>query len=133
MPDGRPEITDPDELMYRQVHPDHREEGRVTRACFNPHFTRDPDDVSVARASLTTPKAAFDLHISQGKQSLGTWAVSVGECNSAKLQCFEAAVPEDPAHASICFAGLTPSRKKAIAKVLASHATNRGCLHSPSS
>lgn len=131
--DTRERLTMADELLYRQVHPSWVRDGRPTSQAFTP-TKKDENQLSTARSTLTTPEAAYRLHI-DGYQlkSAGTWAVTVAECDEAKLSAFHdpKTSPPDPAHASIDFSSLPSNSKKDAAGVwLTRIAVTRGCLFS---
>lgn len=131
--------ADSDELLYRQVHPNFAPFGRPSSQAFNP-TKKDNYQLSVDRSSLTTPKDAFVLHTEgRGWKSIGTWAVTIVECEEQQLSCFGDPLfcpPEkvaDPAHCRIDFSSLKSNSKREIAgQFLAKAAHARGCLfHAP--
>lgn len=126
-------LTERDELLFRQVHPQHVQNERVTGIAFDPSNTREPDRLSVARSSLTTPEAAFQTHVAQGRLSAGTYGVTVGECEDLKLQSFPDPTEGDPAHAFVSFSGLSKNQVRRKASQLAARATQRGRLYDPGS
>jgi len=125
-------LSDGEELLFRQVHPNCIQEGRIGKNAFDPTETREPDRLSVARETLTTPAAAYDLHVRTGHVSAGTWAVSVQECASLDLPARPDPTPVDPAHAFVDFAGLSKNATKKKARLLAKVAMDRGALYTPS-
>lgn len=128
---GYPQISDADELLYRQIHPTCAPDGKVGSNGFDPHRTREPDKLSVARSTLTNPADAFATHIRQGKKSAGTWAVSVAECAAIGLAVHSDPTDEDPAHAFISFAGFSKDKSKEVAQLLKAAAIKRGPLFLP--
>lgn len=135
VPEGDATLTDPDELLFRQVHPSFIRDGRVSSQAFRP-TPKDRKMLSVARASKTTAQAAFELHTQCNKlTSAGTWAVSVSECQALNLPARPDEVSEgdcpDPAHAVIEFSALSNSKIEAQGARLARHANDRERLHPP--
>jgi hypothetical protein len=125
-------IDDPDELLYRQVHPSCFPDGQVGSNAFNPYNLKvEPDRLSVARSSRTTAAEAFGTHIQQGKRSVGTWAVSVAECTSIGVVAYADPTEADPAHAFISFADFTKQRAREVAHLLKAAAVERGPLFRP--
>ncbi len=127
-------LDDRDELLLRQVPAAFMRESRVSSQAFTPG-RNDDRKLSVARGSMTSPEAAFDHHTRVcGRQSVGTWAVSVGECANVDLAGQPdplASPPEpapDPAHAIIDFGGMSKGQVESKAQILARHATTRGRL-----
>jgi hypothetical protein len=133
----RERLLDGEELLFRQVHPTWLRDGRPSGQAFTP-TKKDKDQLSTACASLTSAEQAFVLHV-QGRQlkSAGTWAVTVGECETANVTPYHdptTSPPEtvaDPAHASVDFSLLpSNSKKEAAGAWLARLAATRGCLFS---
>jgi len=114
-------ITDPEEQLYRQVHPSWIQEGRVTSVAWKP-TPKDRGLLSVSRAKRCTAAESFAHHTQKLQlQSAGVWAVTVQDCTKAKLAVFEdpieAPVP-DPAHAVIDFRDLSNGEIQAKAQQL---------------
>ena len=127
-----------EELLFRQVHPSFVRDGRPSSQAFRP-TAKDAGKLSVARGSLTTPSAAFELFTAGlGLPSAGTWAVTVGECREQVLNVFPdplTSPPEkvtDPAHAVVDFTPHSKSQGEAKGARLARKAVDRGRLHPPS-
>lgn len=127
-------LTDDDELLFRQVHPNWMKGDEPSSQAFKP-TSKDAGRLSVARGSMTTAEAAFDLHTgAMGLVSAGTWAVNVGEVSRdpVSLSALGDAVFEpvpDPAHALIDFGGLARREVEIKAKLLLAAARSRGRLH----
>jgi hypothetical protein len=131
-------LSDDDESLLRQVHPNFMRDGRPSSQAWKP-MKKDEGLLSVARGALSDPKAAFEHHTQVlGLTSAGTWSVSVGECAAEDLKAYSdpleatSSAPADPAHAVIDFTSLSNSRVEAKATRLGRCASARGCLHSPS-
>ncbi|WP_053231898.1 hypothetical protein [Sandaracinus amylolyticus] len=131
-------LEDPEELLFRQVPSAFLVDGRLSSQAFNPS-RKDEQRLSVSRGSLTTAQAAYDHHtLRLGHQSLGTWAVTVGEVVQVGLHATgdpvmsPPAPTPDPAHAFIDFTGLSLGQTKNKATRLAELARARGRLWPPS-
>jgi hypothetical protein len=129
-------LADADEALLRQVHPSFLRDGRPSSQSWRP-TKKDEGNLSVARGSVTSPHAAFEHHTQQKKMaSAGTWAVTVGECQTEDLRAYPdpldatPTVGADPAHAIIDFTGRSNSQVEAKAVRLARCAGERGCLYS---
>lgn len=129
-PADRTLLTDRDEVQFRQVHP-HFFDGEPTAGAFRPG-SNDDGELSVAREALTTAVGAYERHTNRGRQSMGTWGVTVGEAKAAALDTFADPQPDDEAHSFIDFDGLGKGPVKAKSKLLRHHAVSRGCLYRPS-
>lgn len=128
-------LSDDEELLYRQVHPSFVRDGRPSSQAFRP-TAKDEGKLSVARGSLTTASAAFELFTAGlGLPSAGTWAATIGECREQALNVFAdplTSPPEkapDPAHAVVDFTPHTKSQADAKGARLARKAVDRGRLH----
>src|SRR5688500_18005364 len=129
------DLVESDELLFRQVHPSFMRDGRVGSQAFRP-TPKDKKMLSVAQSTRTTPQAAFELHTQcNGLASVGTWAVTTGECHALGLPVREDRITEgrcpDPAHALVDFAALSNSKIEAQGVRLARQANDRGRLHPP--
>jgi hypothetical protein len=130
-------LSDPQEILFRQVHPSFLRDGRPSSQAFRP-TKKDGGELSVARGCFTTAQDAYEHHTEKlGLQSAGTWGVLVGECLEADLKTFgdpigadRAAVP-DAAHAFIDFRNLSGSQVEARGAKLVRHANQRGSLYTP--
>jgi hypothetical protein len=135
MPSDVVPLPDDEELLFRQVHPNFVRDGRPSSQSFRP-TVKDAGKLSVARGSLTTPAAAYELYTAAlGLPSAGTWALSVGECREQILNVLPdplTSPPEkvaDPAHAVIDFAPYSKSQAEAKGARLARKAVERGRLY----
>lgn len=127
-------------LFYRQVNPNWLTNGSPNSVAFGP-TPKDKDGLSVDDASLVSAEGSW-RHFTEklGLQSVGTWAVSMGEVEEAADLLVAASpkiVPEDPAknnpaHCDIDFSKVSSKgQKKRKAQHLAMRATARGCLYKP--
>ncbi len=80
MRDDKP-LSDPDELLHRQVHPAFIRNGRVGSQAFKP-TPKDEGKLSVSRGAIASAQQAFLLYTEELKlPSAGAWSVSVAECS----------------------------------------------------
>lgn len=145
-PEGTRQLTDTDELLFRQVNPIYVDQGTIGERAFleiSPvvgalafHPGGKGTQCSCAQESLQTPEGAYKHHIGQGRTSAGTCAVSVGEIvrfgsraiDDNDIQTTE---PPTPGHGYIDFEGLTKSERSDLRDDLAAAATMRGFLFRP--
>lgn len=130
-------FEDPNEIMFREVHPAWVRDGRITSQAFKPTAT-DEDKVSVYRSSLITAEGAFLYHTEVCKMSsTGTWGVTVAECTGEDVPVLPDPVesPPERVQAAHCVLDFTTvgSRKQVEGKAskLSRAATARGCLFEP--
>jgi len=95
------EIQNADELLHRQVHRTFVQDGHISSQAFRP--LGDKDAISVDRDSLASPEEAYRLFTDEKElESIGTWSVTVGECEENGLSACADPVTEpveNPAHA----------------------------------
>jgi hypothetical protein len=125
-------LDDPDEFLYRQVHPQWVVDGEPSSQAFRP-TKKDDAMLSIACGSKTTAEDAF-LHHTQVLKlaSGGSWAVTVSEVTSVELRSFAQPLDGSPAHGFIDFRGLGRKAMESKAKLLRAKARNRGCVYQPS-
>lgn len=126
-------LDDEAEVLFRQVNPAFIRDGRVGSQAFRP-TPKDERKLSVARSTLTSAAAAFELYTDcRELRSAGTWAVTVAECTNLGLKTRADPLSEppcpDPAHAFVDFTELTNRKVEAHGTRLARHANDRGRLH----
>lgn len=128
---AKPPLTDPDEALYRQVHPSWIADGIPSSQAFKP-TKKDEGMLSIALGSKTTAEASFAHHTQVLKrESVGTWAVTVAETAEAGLHSYEQPLDDSPAHGFIDFRGIGRGQTEANAKLLLDKARRRGRLHPP--
>lgn len=124
-------LDDPEEVLYRQIHPSWVHDGVPSSQAFKP-TKKDAGMLSVALGSKTSPKGAFDYHTQVlGLKSAGTWAVTVGEVTDAGLSSHAQPLDASPDHGFIDFRDRGRGEIERGAKVLLARARSRGCLYSP--
>lgn len=122
----RTKLSNPDELLHRQVHPNFVDDGRPTSAAFRP-TRKDEGCLSVDRDTIATAEKSFRLHTEEKQlDSAGTWSVSVGECNMLDLCGYEAELEDNPAHCCVDFSESTRSQVRKCSKKLKKKALARG-------
>lgn len=123
----------PEELLYRQVHPEWIVEGQPSSQAFKP-TKKDNGMLSIALGSKSTAEDAFLHHTQElARASAGTWAVTVGEVAAVELSSFEQPLEDSPAHGFIDFRELSRGAIDSKAKLLLGKARERGCLYQASS
>ena len=128
-------ITNPSELLFRQVHPQFYQNGVLGSSAFKPNSS-DNGFMSTDQASLTTAKDAhhhYTVHLQ--KASACVYGLTVGELAAEKISCVDdplaanGNIPANPAHSLADYNANTKSSWKNIAQKLKIIAENRGCLH----
>lgn len=129
-------LTDSDELLYRQIHPNWMNSGRPTSLAFKPSL-KDNNHLSTDRSYKTTAAEAYHRYLRLNLKSQGTWGVTVGEFKEVEIDCFYDPImdcegtEDNPAHSYADFSSLEGNnKKKSVGKILRRKAANRGCLYS---
>ncbi len=126
---GRQLLTDPAEVLFRQVHPKWVDGGVPSSQAFAP-TRKDEGELSIARAALTTAESAFKHYtMVQQMESAGTWGITVGEASDAGLSSFDDHREDVPAHGFVDFRELGRRQAERKAKLLAACARTRGRLY----
>jgi hypothetical protein len=128
---AKPQLTNHDEELFRQVAPkDYRVGNVVTSVTFRP-LPKDEGYLSVDRSSLTTAENSFLQFVNGIGNSVGVLAVTVGECANEQLNSYEDPLPNNGWHALVDFNGLTRGQQETKAKLLRDIAEKRGYRHGP--
>lgn len=127
-------LVDPEEHLFRHVHPSWVKDGEPTSQAFKP-TPKDDSKLSTARSTLATVEDAFFHHTRLlGRAATGTWAVTVTEVEAVPISLTAYADPvtepvPDPAHAYIEFPAEPRKTIETKAKLLLAAARERGRLH----
>ena len=120
----------PETLLLRQIHPSFVQNGRPTSQAFRP-TPKDQDQLSVDDGDKIDAKASWERFTGTlGFESIGAMAVTYTECSSQNLPVVADGKPY-PEHCFIDFSGVLKKVAEKKAKVLASHAVQRGWLFEP--
>jgi hypothetical protein len=130
-------LTDSNEILLRQVRPQHWDGDILARDAF---ILNKNDDhcLSVDRRSLTTAQASFELHTGPKpagfqRNSVGVWGVSLAEVTAVGLDAWAdpttktSDAPANNAHAVIEM-GTDKAKRNIAIEDLVDFATKRGCL-----
>lgn len=136
-PGANTRLSDTDEVLYRQIHPDLYLDGALASSAFQPTLA-DNRQLSVDRSSLTDPASSFALYVSNGLKSRAVYGVSVGEFGAEGIPCHSdplaatSTLKANPAHAYADYAGIaSPKTEKKKAQRLRDRAVERGRAHPP--
>ena len=128
------------DLVFRQVHPNHREGEMPNSQAFNP-TPKDEDMLSVDDAAQVSAQGSWE-HFTKtlGFKSAGTWALSFEEitaCGDLALTRKPVVDASDasknnPAHCVVDFTQVpSKGQKRKRAQTLAINASTRGCRFEP--
>lgn len=129
-------MTDPTEMLFRQVHPTLFDGDDPASSAFMPSAS-DEGQLSVDRETVTTVQAAYELYMSNGLKSGGAYGITVAEFGAEDLPCYpdplEASgdLQANPAHSRVDYSAMGNSNRRTVARRLKRCAVNRGILHKP--
>ncbi|UFS93750.1 hypothetical protein [Nocardia huaxiensis] len=129
------ELDNPDELIWRNVHPTWIDNGQLSSLAFKPS-PKDTGKLSGAREEkVTADKHYFEFTEELGLESAGVWAVTVGEAREQAVPCVydaESSTKPDPCptgHTYLDFRSHSGGRVRKIASSLRKAAEERGKRH----
>lgn len=128
------ELTDSDEVLFRQIHPRFLDKGEPASDRFMPQ-PNDNGFMSVDRESLTSAADSFALYVRSGRSSAAVFGISVGEFGAESIGCKSDPIrsadgeADNPAHALADYTTQEPKSHKNISKRLKRKAMGRGQLH----
>lgn len=132
---GEEVLIERDELLWRNAHPDWVVDGELTSQAFRP-TPKDQKKLSSARETEVSAEANFKEFTEDfGLESVGVWAVSVGEVQDQSLRSvYDEHSPSTPTpclkgHTSLDFTAVSNSQAKRIGGRLRDHAEGRGKRH----
>ena len=129
-------MTDPNEILFRQVHPNLFDGDEPASSAFMPNAS-DEGQLSVDREAVTTVQASYELYVRNGLKSGGTYGVTVGEFGTEELLCYpdpleaSSGLKANPAHSRVDYSTMGTSKRRTVAKRVKSSAVSRGVLHKP--
>ena len=128
------ELSDDEEVLFRQVHPRFMQDNAPSSQSFMP-TPKDNNKLSVDRSALTTAKDSHGLYTGNGLESAAVYGLTVGEFRGQDIPCIEDPLDAsdgkaaNPAHALADYEAHTPRRQKTKAKRLKQMALARGRLY----
>ena len=114
-------------LLYRQIPPEHVQNGRVTSLAFRP-MPKDEQKLSMYDGDKLSPRAAHRHFIEHKCRSIGVLGVTVLECKIKELPV----LPDyetHPYHVLVDFSGKSTNQVKRMAEYLKEMAIARGWLY----
>jgi hypothetical protein len=123
--------ANPDEILFRQVHPKFYDGDAVQTRAFNP-TKKDVGELSVDLGSLISAKCAFLLFTGRlGYSSVGVWPIVMSKCQGANTSAFHKPLYAHRCHGFIDFRLKGKKECERIAKVLKHHANTAGPSYLP--
>jgi hypothetical protein len=128
------QLTNDEELLFRQIHPDLLDGDVPASSNFKPKAS-DENKLSVDRSSVTTASKAFHLYCENGNKSAAVYALTAQEFGTENIRCFEDPLLDsqerkaNPAHAVADYSNHPKSQHEKVAKRLKQKAIARGRQH----
>jgi len=133
-------LTDPDEVLYRHIHPDFFQNGEPSDSRFRPSKS-DMNFLSVDRSSVHDAATSHYIYTFGGRKSEAMFGVSVSEFQAHNISCApdptgaqeatdtSKAQLENKAHALADYSAHSEGEQKVIGKKLKRLAVARGKLY----
>ena len=119
-----------DERLYRNLHPEEYDNGRIDSSAFNPskaHKFR----LSVDRSSMVSAQTSYEVYVGRGKLSAGVCSVLCEDFSLEAIPCTPAPEEDNPAHALADYGGHGTNQRKKKARLIARKAMENGLDHEP--
>ncbi len=111
--------------LYRSVHPEEFDNGRVSSSAFNPSEEHDYK-LSLDRATMTSAKDAFLRQVVAGRKSVGIFGVHCADFSVESIPCLPDPIPGNDSHAVADFGSHGTNARRKKARRLAEIATKHG-------
>lgn len=132
---GEEILTDPNQLLLRNIHPDWVVNGKVTSQAFRP-TPKDERKLSTTSSSKVSAEDSFREYTEDFElASAGVWGVSVGEAADLSIRAiYDEHSPSIPkpcltGHTSLDFAQISNNKAKRLGGRLRDRAEDRGRQH----
>jgi hypothetical protein len=124
-------LTDAEELLHRNAHPQFVENGRPSSLVFCLHGN-DQGQLSTQRNSKASADVAYQRYTARGKPSCGVWSVTINECQAIELSAYDDPIDDDDSHSIIDLTAFNTNQARKRTDKLARKARDRGCQYDPS-
>lgn len=130
------QLTDEDEIFFRQIHPNFFDSGEPASNRFCPS-KQDDNRMSGDRAAMVTAQQSHTNFIRSGRKSAAVFGLTVREFGAEEIACYADPLEKteteeaNPAHALADYSKHDERQQKLIAKRLKHRAMARGCLYAP--
>lgn len=133
--EGEVSLTQMEELLWRNVHPDWVDDGVLSSQAFRPN-SGDDGQMSVGRSSVVSASDHFSEYVAVPNKSGGIWALSVQEVDDQSLRVVDDSKADPPplltGHAYVDFRDVGGKQEKKRGAKLRDRAAERGCQHAAS-
>lgn len=121
---------EPEEELFRNIHPLDYDNGRINSSAFNPSEAHDYM-LSVDRASLSKPSECYERHVKNQLQSIGVFCVLKKDFSEESIPTRPDPIKENPAHSLADFNSHGLNQRKKKARRLANKALGYGLKFKP--
>ena len=119
------ELSDDNELLFRQIHPDFFDDGKPSSQPFWP-TAKDDNKLSVDRSTLTTAEKSY---LSYSFKTVAVYGLTVGEFREQDIPCIDDPLNNNSAHAFADYQAHHTSQQKKRGRLLQQVALKRGQLY----
>jgi hypothetical protein len=123
-------ISNPSELLHRNVHPKFILDNRITSQAFLLK-KEDCGALSVQQNSMASPKVAYERYTSREFESGGVWSVTVAECDELELKVYDDPIEKDDSHSIVDLTAYSNKQARKYTDKLSRKAQDKGCQYHP--
>lgn len=113
------------ERLFRNLHPDDFDNGRINSSAFNPSPNHD-FKLSTDRSSMVAAQESFNLFVSSGHETIGVCGVTCDDFVCESIACSPDPIPNNPAHALADYSPHGASQRRKKGRKLAKRALEYG-------
>jgi hypothetical protein len=123
-------ITNPIELLHRNVHPLFVLDNRITSQAFLLNKA-DLGELSVQQNSKASAMVAYERYTALGHESAGVWSIAIAECDELNLKAYDDPLDYDDSHSIVDLTAYTSKQARKHTDKLSRKAQDRGCQYNP--
>jgi hypothetical protein len=123
-------ISNPLELLHRNVHPLFVLDNRITSQAFLLK-KEDLGQLSVQQNSKASAKVAYERYTALGYESAGIWSVTIAECDELNLKVYDDPLDNDDSHSIVDLTAYSSKQARKLTDKLSRKAQDRGCQYKP--
>lgn len=118
------------EILFRNVHPNDFDNGRVNSSCFDPSASHG-FKLSLDRGAICTAQNSYERHVAGGLASVGVFGVLCSDFQEQSINCFADPRSINPAHALADYSAFGSGARRKKARKIAEAARRVGIQYSP--
>ena len=118
------------EKLFRNLHPDDYDNGRINSTAFSPSREHDYK-LSLDRSAMVSARQSYGMFTARGNKSIGVCGVHKQDFAVESLPCFPDPLPDNAAHALADYNGCSGTQRRKKGKRLAKIALANGMDYEP--